>query len=105
MLCMACGGEMILVNVAQDDIMGVSGFEHHTFRCSECQVIERRLVFTKHGREGDAEPTPMQVAQPIMPARFTGSMPWMMLKPKEPDASSPRSDQTLHVARALSRPL
>jgi len=68
MRCMACGGEMILVNVAQDDIMGVSGFEHHTFTCSECQDIERRLVFTKHGREGDAEPTPMQVAQPVMPA-------------------------------------
>ena len=32
------------------------------------RTIERRLVFTKHGREGDAEPTPMQVAQPVMPA-------------------------------------
>ena len=68
MRCMACGGGMILVNVAQNDTMGISGFEHHTFTCSECRDIERRLVFTKHGREGGAEPTPIQAPQPVMPA-------------------------------------
>jgi len=68
MRCMACGGEMILMNVVQDDTMEVPGFEHHTFTCSECQDIERRLVFTKHSREGDIEPTPVHAAPPVMPA-------------------------------------
>ena len=31
--------------------------------CSECQDVERRLVFTKHARGG--EPEPVQVAPPI----------------------------------------
>ena len=51
MRCMVCGTEMILMNVVQDDTMAVLGFEHHTFMCSECHYIDRRLVFTKHGRE------------------------------------------------------
>ena len=53
MRCMACGGEMILMNVVPDDTMEVPGFEQHTFTCSECQDVERRLVFTTHSREGD----------------------------------------------------
>ena len=68
MRCMACGGEMILMNVVQDDTLAVPGFEHHTFTCSECEDTERRLVFTKHSREGDIEPTPVQAAPPVMPA-------------------------------------
>jgi hypothetical protein len=34
---------MILTNVVQDDTMGVPGFEHQTFTCSECHDLERRL--------------------------------------------------------------
>jgi hypothetical protein len=67
MRCMACGGEMILMNVVQDDAMAVTGFEHHTFVCSECQDEERSMVFTKHGRESDTEPTE-QAAPPVVPA-------------------------------------
>ena len=59
---------MILMNVAQDDIMGVPGFEHRTFACSDCQDIERRLVFTKQSGEDDTEPMPSQAAPPIAPA-------------------------------------
>jgi hypothetical protein len=65
---MACGGEMILMNVVQDDIMGVSGFEHRTFACSDCQDTERRLVFTKKSGEDDTEIMPSQAAPPIAPA-------------------------------------
>ena len=68
MRCMACGGEMILMNVVQDDTMAVPGFEHHTFTCSDCEDTERRLVFTKPSRESDTEPSPVQAAQPVMPA-------------------------------------
>jgi hypothetical protein len=69
MRCMACGGEMILVNVVQDDTTPVSGFEHHTSKCSECQDEERRLVFTSHNREGDTEPA--EQAPPVVPASST----------------------------------
>ena len=63
MRCLVCNAEMILMKVVEDDTMPVPGFEHHTFMCSECHDVERRLVFTKHGREG--EPEPVQVAPPI----------------------------------------
>jgi hypothetical protein len=69
MRCLACGAEMILMNVVPDDTMAVHGFEHHTFMCSQCRDVERRLVFTRHGREGDSEtqPIPVQSAPPIVP--------------------------------------
>jgi hypothetical protein len=65
---MACGGEMILMSVVQGDTMGVPGFEHRTFACSDCQDIERRLVFTKQSGDDDTEPMPLQAAPPIAPA-------------------------------------
>jgi hypothetical protein len=68
MRCMACGGEMTLMSVVKDETTLVPGFEHHTFTCSECQDTERRLVFIKHGGEGDTEPTAAQEAPPIAPA-------------------------------------
>jgi hypothetical protein len=67
MRCLACGTAMILTNVVQDDSMAVLGFEHHIFRCSQCHKVERRLVFTKHGRE-ITEAMPTHVAPPIVPA-------------------------------------
>jgi len=68
MRCMACGAEMILVNVLQDDTMAVPGFEHQTFRCSECQDLEQRLVFTKQDREGDTGLVPEQTVQSVVTA-------------------------------------
>ena len=47
MRCMACGAEMILMKVVQDDTTSVLGFERHTFMCSACHDVERRLMFTK----------------------------------------------------------
>jgi hypothetical protein len=41
MRCMACGAEMILTNVVEDNTMAVTGFEHRTFVCSECQDMEQ----------------------------------------------------------------
>jgi hypothetical protein len=58
-----------LINkVVRDDAMAVLGFERHTFRCSACHETERCLVFTKHGRETDAEPLPVHPAPPVVPA-------------------------------------
>jgi hypothetical protein len=66
MRCMACGAEMILMNVVQDDTMAVPGFERQTFMCSACQDTEQRLVFSRG--EPEAETSPAQPAQPISPA-------------------------------------
>ena len=68
MRCMACGAEMILVNVRQDDTMAVPGFEHQTFRCSECQDLEQRLVFTKQDREDNSGLVPEQTVQAVVTA-------------------------------------
>jgi hypothetical protein len=64
MRCLACGAEMILINV-EDSTMTVPGFEHHTFVCSECHDTERRLVFARHAHEGDAAPTLEPTAPPV----------------------------------------
>ncbi|MET0634178.1 MAG: hypothetical protein ABWY47_21255 [Xanthobacteraceae bacterium] len=61
MRCMACGAEMALMNVVQDDTMAVSGFEHHTFMCSGCGDVEQRLVFAKPG-----EPSSSNAASPVL---------------------------------------
>jgi hypothetical protein len=68
MRCLACDAEMILMKVVKDDTMAVPGFEHHSFMCSACHDVERRLVFTRRGRESDTEPMPAHTAPPIAPA-------------------------------------
>ena len=68
MRCMACGAEMILTNVVEDNTMAVPGFEHRTFVCSECQDVEQRLVFAKQACERDTELMAEQAAPPIVPA-------------------------------------
>ena len=67
MRCLACDAEMILMKVVKDDTVAVPGFEHHTFRCFACHDVERRLVFTKRGRENDTEPMPVHEGPPIAP--------------------------------------
>ena len=71
MRCMACGAEMILMNVIQDETMPVPGFEHRTFMCSGCHDVERRLAFIPHDdrrQEAIAEAMPVHAAPPIVPA-------------------------------------
>jgi hypothetical protein len=89
MRCMACGAEMVLMNVVQDDTMAVPGFEHQTFMCSECQDVERRLVFTKQNRESDTEPMLEQAAPPVAPASTVQGEPvaasGLLSCPVEPD--------------------
>ena len=59
---------MIPTNVVQHETMAVPGFEHQTFMCSECQDVERRLVFIKHDCDADTNPMPEQAAPPVVPA-------------------------------------
>jgi hypothetical protein len=65
---MACGAEMNLEQVAGDDTMPVPGFAHHTFMCSTCGDIERRLVFTRDVGSSHTDPVPLHTAPPISPS-------------------------------------
>jgi hypothetical protein len=63
MRCTACGSELILTSVVPDDTARFRGCEHHTFICSGCHVTERRVIFTRHGREDDSVPVPAEAAR------------------------------------------
>jgi hypothetical protein len=45
MRCLACNAEMLLMEAVPADPTTLPGFEHHTFLCSACNRIERRLLF------------------------------------------------------------
>ena len=47
MRCLACGGELKLVQVAEDEAKMTAGYEQHTFECSSCHGVERRPVFNE----------------------------------------------------------
>jgi len=55
MRCMACGAEMILIKVIEDESMAVPGFERHAFMCSACPETENRLVFNKDAKSRQAQ--------------------------------------------------
>jgi hypothetical protein len=59
---------MMLMQSVRDDTMAVSGFEHHTFMCSDCHDVERRLVFVKPAEQADPEPVTLNTAPSIFPA-------------------------------------
>jgi hypothetical protein len=67
MRCMACGAEMLLMKVAEDDTMAVSGFEHHTFMCSGCGDVEGRLIFNRE-QAIPAGSVTIHAAPPLSPA-------------------------------------
>jgi hypothetical protein len=68
MRCLACGSEMHLMHVVQDDTMPFPGYEHRTFMCSACGDIERRLVFARDIGQSHTEPVSVDTAPPISPA-------------------------------------
>ncbi len=72
MRCMICGAEMTLIGVVEDDTYKlVRGFEHHTYMCSKCGDIERRLVFNKHSKAPNTEVMSILSPPPIAPALTT----------------------------------
>ena len=46
MRCLVCNTEMVLMEAVSADPTTLPGCEHHTFLCSACNNIERRLLFT-----------------------------------------------------------
>jgi hypothetical protein len=61
--CTACGAELILTSVVPDHTARLRGCEHHTFICSGCHITERRVIFTRHGREDEGIPVPLAAAR------------------------------------------
>jgi 23S rRNA G2445 N2-methylase RlmL len=46
MRCLVCNSEMLLIEAVQADANTLPGCQRHTFLCSSCHDVERRLVFT-----------------------------------------------------------
>jgi len=91
MLCMECGAEMRLVEVAKADTMPVSGFEHRTWQCSGCSAVEKRMTFTREKTPTKTEPIeptrtvlvePIQTFQ-IAPAKSVPSEPTKQVQPEQ----------------------
>ncbi len=59
---------MILVNAVAEDTMPVPGFERQSFRCSQCQDVEERLVFAKRDRKRGTVPVPEPTLPSLAPA-------------------------------------
>jgi hypothetical protein len=64
MRCLVCNSEMLLIEAVQADANTLPGCQHHTFLCSSCHDVERRLVFTGVKR---IQP---QLARIYLPASF-----------------------------------
>jgi hypothetical protein len=58
MRCLFCGSEMRLDQVDKNESVSVSGYEWHTFRCSSCGDVERRLALSTGSNASNAEPAP-----------------------------------------------
>jgi hypothetical protein len=54
MRCLVFNAEMLLMEAVPADPTTLPGFEHHTFLCSACNDIERRLLFRRRlAEEGE----------------------------------------------------
>ena len=83
MLCLGCGAQMRLVQVVKDTTMLVSGYEHHTWQCSGCSTVERRMTFTS-----ESTPPPMVAVElvqtaPVEPAQTVPAEPNQAVQPVE----------------------
>jgi hypothetical protein len=88
MLCLACGAEMILVQVVKDTTMFVPGYEHHTWQCSGCSTIEQRMTFTREKtptQTASVEPTQTVAVEPTQ----TAPVEPIQAAPVEPTQAAP----------------
>ena len=75
MRCMACGGEMVLINAIEDLTMPVIGFERHAYMCSACGDIEKRTVFNKQAKEKHEAEIAAALSPPIVPTATIEKQP------------------------------
>jgi hypothetical protein len=81
MLCLERGAEMRLAQVLEDTTMFVSGYEHHTWQCSACSTVERRMTFSR-----DKTPTRMMPAETnptVQPTQTVPTEPAPTLQPTQ----------------------
>jgi hypothetical protein len=99
MLCLECGAEMRLVQVVEDTTMFVSGYEHHTWQCSACPTVERRMTFTREKTPPPIAPTaPNPTTTQTLPAEPTPTVQPTQTATVEPT-------ETLPVAPTQAGPL
>jgi hypothetical protein len=75
MRCMACGGEMVLINAIEDLTMAVIGFERHAYMCSACGNIEKRTVFNKQAKEKHDAEIAAALSPPVVPTATIEKQP------------------------------
>jgi hypothetical protein len=68
MRCMACGAEMILIKIIEDESMAVPGFERHAYMCSACPETETRLAFNKDAKSRQVQIAPNLPSPGLAPA-------------------------------------
>jgi hypothetical protein len=64
---------MRLVQVTKDTTMPVSGYEHHTWQCSGCSIVEQRMTFTRE--KTPTQPVPVESAQIMLVVEPTQAVP------------------------------
>ena len=95
MLCLECGAEMRLVQATKDTTMLVPGYEHHTWQCTSCSTIERRMTFTHEKTSTQPVPEEPTDTAPIEPAQTA---------PVEPTLTAPE-DYTAPMEPSQTRPV
>ena len=92
MRCLARGAEMQLREVVLADIPTMPGFERHTFKCSACAQVARRLVICR---------AKMPVVDPLVPP-IAPEAPTTNLQTGQQAAGSvlPNAVEKLHSTQA-----
>ena len=90
MQCLACGAEMQLREVVLADIPTMPGFERHTFRCSACPQVARRLVICR---------AKMPVVDPLVPSAVSEAPTTNLQTGQQAAGVLPNAVEKLHNRR------
>ena len=91
MQCLACGAEMQLREVVLADIPTMPGFERHTFRCSACPQVARRLVICR---------AKMPVVDALVPSAVSEAPTTNLQTGQQAAGVLPNAVEKLHSAQA-----
>jgi hypothetical protein len=88
---------MRLIQVVEDTTMLVSGYEHHTWQCSGCSTVERRMTFAR-------EKTPTQTV-PVEPTQTVPAEPTQTVPVEPTQTVSVEPTQTAPVELTQTAPV